>query len=86
MNISLGPKQYGIIGLALITAVIHLILGVQAADILFLLNGLGYIGLVGMLYLPLAFLSSGSRLNWAAANRKLGRRTTLELSNYEKEM
>lgn len=66
MNISLGPKQYGIIGLALITAVIHLILGVQAADILFLLNGLGYIGLVGMLYLPLAFLAGyKGYIRWA---------------------
>jgi len=57
MNLALGPKQYGIIGLALVTAVIHLILGLQVPDTLFLLNGLGYIGLLGMLYLPLEFLA-----------------------------
>jgi hypothetical protein len=57
MNLALGPKQYAIIGLALITAVIHLFLGIQYNDMLFLLNGIGYIGLVGMLYLPLAFLA-----------------------------
>ncbi|MFO7539723.1 MAG: hypothetical protein R6X32_16920 [Chloroflexota bacterium] len=57
MNLALGPKQYGIIVLALITAVIHLFLGIQYNDVLFLLNGIGYIGLLGMLYLPLAFLS-----------------------------
>jgi hypothetical protein len=53
---SLTPKQYGVIILVLITAVIHLFLGIQYSDTLFLLNGIGYIGLVGMLYLPLAFL------------------------------
>jgi hypothetical protein len=57
MNLALGPKQYGIIGLALVTAVIHLYLGIEYGYTLFLLNGIGYIGLVGMLYLPLAFLA-----------------------------
>jgi hypothetical protein len=58
MNLALGPKQYGIIGLALVTAVVHLYLGIRFGDTLFLLNGIGYIGLVAMLYLPLAFLAA----------------------------
>jgi hypothetical protein len=66
MNLALGPKQYGIIGLALVTAVVHLYLGIQFNDTLFLLNGIGYLGLVGMLYLPIAFLASYKRyIRWA---------------------
>lgn len=52
-----SPLQIAILLLAVATAVIHLILGVQVTDLLFILNGLGYLGLVGALYLPVAFLS-----------------------------
>lgn len=40
------------------TAAIHLILGIVAmrGDVLFILNGLGYLGLLAALYAPLAFL------------------------------
>jgi hypothetical protein len=66
MNLALGPKQYGVIILALITAVVHLMLGIQFSETLFILNGLGYIGLVGLLYLPLDFLDSyRSYARWA---------------------
>jgi hypothetical protein len=54
-------RQYGIIVLALITAVLHLLaafdkqLFPDGADPLFILNGLGYIGLLGAYFLPIAF-------------------------------
>ena len=54
-------KQYGIIITALITAVLHLLaafdrqLFPDGADPLFILNGLGYLGLLGAYFLPIAF-------------------------------
>lgn len=50
----IGPLQYGIIALTVATALIHFIL---AFDITFILNGLGYLVLLGALYLPLPFLA-----------------------------
>lgn len=50
----LGIQQYIIIALTVATALIHFVL---AFDITFILNGLGYLGLLGMLYLPLAVLN-----------------------------
>ena len=47
-SIKLGPLDYGIILLTAITAVIHLSIG----GTLFLLNGLGYLGLLLLFYLP----------------------------------
>ena len=52
----LRPVQYGIIGLGMITALIHLLEGLNAAPWL-ILNGLGYVGLLGALYLPLGILA-----------------------------
>lgn len=56
--VNLGPKQYAIIVLTLITAVIHLALapGEGTPTIPFILNGIGYLALLGALYLPLEFL------------------------------
>lgn len=60
-----GPLQIAIVLLALATAAIHLYLawvvlprsnGSGSPDIAFTLNGLGYVGLVAALYLPLGFL------------------------------
>ena len=45
-----GLLQIGIVLLALATAAIHLTLNFP--DVMFILNGLGYIGLVAALYLP----------------------------------
>ncbi|RMH00956.1 MAG: hypothetical protein D6706_02745 [Chloroflexi bacterium] len=56
-SVSIGKLQVGIIVLTLATAVIHLMLGINFSDTLFVLNGLGYLGLLGALYLPLAFLA-----------------------------
>jgi hypothetical protein len=54
----IGPIQLWIILFALLTALIHLYLAMQMiatgmSGILFILNGLGYLGLLGGLFLPL---------------------------------
>jgi hypothetical protein len=46
-----GPLQYAIIVLTVATALIHFVL---AFDFMFILNGLGYLALLGALYLPIA--------------------------------
>jgi hypothetical protein len=54
----LGPLQIGIILLTVATALVHLALGLPRPDILFILNGIGYLVLVGALYLPVPQLSA----------------------------
>lgn len=52
---SKGQRQLGIIVLTLATALIHLALSFRfptGPDPIFMLNGLGYLGLVALLYLP----------------------------------
>lgn len=56
-----GPLQYGIIALTLATAAIHFFL--LFPDKVFILNALGYVALLGALYLPLAALAPYR--NWA---------------------
>ena len=51
-----GPLQWAIIGLTLITAAIHIWFASLWSDTIFYLNGFGYLGLLGLLYLPIAFL------------------------------
>jgi hypothetical protein len=48
----LGPIQYGIIALAIATALIHIYLAIPMTLVMFYLNGLGYLALVAALYLP----------------------------------
>jgi hypothetical protein len=50
-----GPLQYGIIALTLATAAIHFLL--LFPDTVFILNALGYVALLGALYLPVAALA-----------------------------
>jgi hypothetical protein len=57
----IGALQIAIIVLTLATAFIHLFLGFSflgsgpsLLPILFLLNGIGYLGLLGLLYLPIS--------------------------------
>lgn len=50
----LGPLQYGIIALTLATAAIHFFL--LFPDKVFILNALGYLTLLGALYLPIPAL------------------------------
>ena len=56
-----GPLQIAVILLALATAAVHIYLALfvikPSPDIVFLLNGLGYLGLTAALYLSLGFLA-----------------------------
>jgi hypothetical protein len=52
-----GPLQWAIVLLTLYTAAVHIWLGVSIPDTVFLLNGIGYLGLLGLLYLPIAFVA-----------------------------
>ncbi|MEX1019389.1 MAG: hypothetical protein WDZ49_07005 [Litorilinea sp.] len=62
-NPVLGVKQYVIVALTIATALIHFVL---AFDFTFILNGLGYLALLGGLYLPLAFLAPyRTYIRWA---------------------
>lgn len=50
-----GLRQSGIVILAVLTGIIHLMVGlipVQPPDLPFVLHGIGYIVLVGLLFLP----------------------------------
>ncbi|HET7480442.1 MAG TPA: hypothetical protein VFJ72_13100 [Rubrobacteraceae bacterium] len=53
---AISGVQIGVIVLTAATALIHLYLGLQGFPI-FILNGLGYLGLLGALYLPLPQLA-----------------------------
>ena len=51
---------YGVIGLTVITALIHLSISFQLADgsgLVFLLNGIGYLALLAAIYGPIGFLA-----------------------------
>ena len=64
----LTNKHYGIIIAALVTAILHLaaafdkILFPDSPDPLFILNGLGYLGLLGAYFLPIAFFQQKHNL------------------------
>jgi hypothetical protein len=68
----LTGKHYGIIILVLITAILHLaaafdqILFPHGPDPLFILNGLGYLGLLGAYFLPIPFFQQRRKLVWGA--------------------
>jgi hypothetical protein len=55
--------HYGIILAALATAILHITL---FPDIMFTLNGLGYLGLLGAYFLPIAFFQQRHNLVWWA--------------------
>lgn len=59
----LNGKHYGIILFALATAILHIIL---FPDIMFTLNGLGYLGLLAAYFLPIPFLQQRHNLVWWA--------------------
>ena len=64
----LTGKHYGIIILVLITATLHLLAAFDkqlfpgGPDPLFTLNGLGYLGLLGAYFLPIAFFQQKHEL------------------------
>jgi hypothetical protein len=59
----LTGKHYGIVLFALATALLHISL---FPDIMFTLNGLGYIGLLAAYFLPIAFFQERHQLVWWA--------------------
>lgn len=63
-NVRIGLLQWGIILITIATALIHFSL--LFPDVLFILNGLGYLTLLAALYLPLPQLAGYRRLiRWA---------------------
>jgi len=65
-----NTKQIIIILAVLVTAALHLgaafdkVLFPQAPDIMFTLNGLGYLGLLGAYFLPIKFFQERHKLVW----------------------
>lgn len=67
-SVQLGSKQYGIIGLTVATAIIHLIAGIinfPNGGWLFILNGIGYGVLVAGLYFMPQLADRRSMVRWA---------------------
>ena len=68
----LSTRQYGIILLVIFTAILHLVAAFDKAlfpdspDPLFILNGLGFIGLLGAYFLPIKFFQDRHKLVWQA--------------------
>jgi len=68
----LTGKQYAIVLLAVFTAILHLVaafdktLFPDSPDPLFILNGLGYLGLLGAYFLPIKFFQDRHKLVWQA--------------------
>jgi len=67
----LKTNHYVIILLVLVTAVLHLaaafdriLFPAGVPDPLFLLNGLGYLGLLGAFFLPIPFFQQRHKLVW----------------------
>lgn len=58
---NLTGKHYGIILFTLATAFLHVTL---YPDIMFTLNGLGYLGLLGAYFLPISFFQQKHNLVW----------------------
>lgn len=59
----LTGKHYGIILFTLATAILHIIL---FPDIMFTLNGIGYLALLAAYFLPIPFLQERHNLVWWA--------------------
>ncbi|MBN1371609.1 MAG: hypothetical protein JW987_06685 [Anaerolineaceae bacterium] len=68
MKIKIGKLEWVMIAATAITTVIHLVLGFQYTDVLFLLNAAGFVGLLGAYLLPWDFLDRFRQLaRWALA-------------------
>ena len=66
-SVQLGLKQYGLIGLTVATAIIHLFIGVTNlpnGGVLFVLNGIGYLALVAGLYFVPQLAGQRSMVRW----------------------
>lgn len=68
-SVKLSGMQWGVVGLSVLTAVIHLVLGLGAPEpmfmILFVLNGIGYIVLVVALFFLRPFAANRALIRWA---------------------
>ena len=60
----ISPVQIGIILLTVATAVVHLSLGIPSMLLMFILNGLGYLGLLAAYFLP-QFKKYRGLVRWA---------------------
>ncbi|MCC6604419.1 MAG: hypothetical protein IT327_14495 [Anaerolineae bacterium] len=68
MVAKLSSRQKAIAGLTVATALIHIVLGIMSGGtflIIFLLNGLGYLGLLAALYFLPQFAAQRSMVRWA---------------------
>ena len=66
-NVTLSGIQIGIVVLTVITALIHIVLGIGSEGmflVLFLLNGLGYLALLAALYFLPQFAGKQSMVRW----------------------
>ena len=65
---TLGSLQWGIVALTVITAIIHIWLGLgflNQGGLIFVLNGVGYLGLLALLYLNIPVLArSRNVIRW----------------------
>lgn len=64
MTSSLNPKRYAIIALTVLTALIHLGLGISSSDPIFILNGVGYIVLIVALYFIPQLAGQRALIRW----------------------
>ncbi|MBI5353410.1 MAG: hypothetical protein HZB50_12285 [Chloroflexi bacterium] len=68
----LNGRQYGIVLLVVFTAILHLVaafdkeLFPESPDPLFILNGMGFLGLLGAYFLPIKFFQENHKLVWRA--------------------
>ena len=68
MAANLSSRQKAIVGLTIVTALIHIVLGVMSGGsfmIIFLLNGLGYLALLAGLYFLPQLAGQRSLVRWA---------------------
>jgi hypothetical protein len=68
-SVKMNGLRWGVVGLTVITAVIHLFLGITADMpmflVLFILNGIGYLALIAALYFLKMFAPNRSLIRWA---------------------
>lgn len=69
MSVELSNRQWGIVALTVITALIHIGLAIpglpDAFSIIFLLNGIGYLALVAALYFLPQLAEQREMVRWA---------------------
>ncbi len=68
-SVKMNGLRWGVAGLTVATAIIHLVLGIGSPEpmfkVLFILNGLGYLVLVAALYFLQPFTANRSLIRWA---------------------